>query len=161
MFKVTESPAKCEIRSVTRFLTARNMSAADIHHQIIEVYGTEGMSDSQVQKWVRKFKDERTNVHHEERSAGSSVITDDLMQAVETKVRENMRFTITTLSMELVGGSRLMVYKIVTDDLIFKKLCSRWILIFLTPEHKQKRFGRSLDFLIRYKEEEDEILSRI
>ncbi|GFV45504.1 histone-lysine N-methyltransferase SETMAR [Trichonephila clavipes] len=45
MFKVIESPAKCEIRSFTRFLTARNMSAADIHRKITVVYGTEAMSD--------------------------------------------------------------------------------------------------------------------
>ncbi|GFS85468.1 HTH_48 domain-containing protein [Trichonephila clavipes] len=100
MFQGIESPAKCEIRSVVHFLTARNMSAADIHRQITEVYGTEAMSDSKVRKWVRKFKDGRTNVHDEERSGQPSVITVDLMQAVETKVRENRRFTITTLSLE-------------------------------------------------------------
>ncbi|GFV45622.1 hypothetical protein TNCV_127661 [Trichonephila clavipes] len=65
------------------------MSAADIHHQITYVYGTEAMSDSKVRKWVRKFKDGWTNVHDEERSGRSPVIIDDLLQAVETKfVRE-------------------------------------------------------------------------
>ncbi|GFW49633.1 hypothetical protein TNCV_2844141 [Trichonephila clavipes] len=28
-------------------------------------YGAEAMSDSKTRKWVRKFKDERTNVHDE------------------------------------------------------------------------------------------------
>ncbi|GFY19679.1 HTH_48 domain-containing protein [Trichonephila clavipes] len=127
MFKVIESSAKCEMRSVIRFLTARNMSAADIHRQITEVYGTEAMSDRKVRKWVKKFKDRRTNVHDEERSGRLSVITDDLMQAVETKIRENRRFTITTLSKEIPDVSRLVVYKIVTEDLNFKKSCSRWV----------------------------------
>ncbi|GFW89628.1 HTH_48 domain-containing protein [Trichonephila clavipes] len=77
MFKVIESPAKCEIRSVILFLTARNMSAADIHHQITEVYGTEAMSDSKVRKWISRFKDGRTNIHEEERSDRLSVIADD------------------------------------------------------------------------------------
>ncbi|GFX81577.1 mariner Mos1 transposase [Trichonephila clavipes] len=57
MFKVIESPTKCEIRSVIRFLTVRNMSAADIHHQKTETYGSEAMNYSKVRKWVRKFKD--------------------------------------------------------------------------------------------------------
>ncbi|GFU23578.1 HTH_48 domain-containing protein [Trichonephila clavipes] len=82
MFKA----AKCEIRSVIRFLTVRNILAANVHCQITEVYGTESMSDSKVRKWVRKFKDWRTNVHDEERSGWPSVIIDDLMQAVETKI---------------------------------------------------------------------------
>ncbi|GFX64606.1 uncharacterized protein TNCV_1671421 [Trichonephila clavipes] len=76
------------------------MSAADIHRQMTEVYGTETMSDSKVRKWVKKFKDERTNVYDEERSGRPSVITDDLMQPVETKIRENRKFTMTTLSLK-------------------------------------------------------------
>ncbi|GFV74526.1 mariner Mos1 transposase [Trichonephila clavipes] len=51
MFKVIKSPDMCEIRSDIRFLTARNMSAADIHRQIMEAYGTEVMSESKVRKW--------------------------------------------------------------------------------------------------------------
>ncbi|GFU76273.1 hypothetical protein TNCV_527531 [Trichonephila clavipes] len=41
MFKVIEWPTKCEIRFVIRFLTARNMSAVDIHRPAKEGYGTE------------------------------------------------------------------------------------------------------------------------
>ncbi|GFS71335.1 histone-lysine N-methyltransferase SETMAR [Trichonephila clavipes] len=45
------SPTKREIQSVIHFLTARNMSAADIHRQVTKVYDTEAMSDSKVRKW--------------------------------------------------------------------------------------------------------------
>ncbi|GFV46849.1 HTH_48 domain-containing protein [Trichonephila clavipes] len=51
MFKVIESPAKCDKRFVIRFLTARNMSG-DNHRQITDVYGIEATSDSRAQKWV-------------------------------------------------------------------------------------------------------------
>ncbi|GFU18189.1 HTH_48 domain-containing protein [Trichonephila clavipes] len=108
MFKVIESPTKSEIRSVIRFLTARKMSAADIHRHITEVYGTEAMSDK-VPNWVSKFKDGRTNAHDEERSGRPSIITDDLMQAVETKIRENRRFTIAILLLEFPDVSRSVV----------------------------------------------------
>ncbi|GFU67270.1 HTH_48 domain-containing protein [Trichonephila clavipes] len=67
------------------------VGSADIHRQITEVYGTETMSDSKGRKWVKKFKDVRTNVHDEKRSARPSVITDDLMQVFGTKIRENRR----------------------------------------------------------------------
>ncbi|GFY17129.1 HTH_48 domain-containing protein [Trichonephila clavipes] len=88
-----ESPAKCEIRSVIRFWTVRNISAADIHRHVTEVYGTEAMSDSKVRKRVRKFKDGEANVHDEERSGRSSVITDGLLQAVES-VRQARLFEV-------------------------------------------------------------------
>ena len=40
-------------------------------------------------KWVRAFKDGRTNVHDEERSGRPSVVNEDLVQKVDEKVREN------------------------------------------------------------------------
>ncbi|GFV52799.1 histone-lysine N-methyltransferase SETMAR [Trichonephila clavipes] len=137
------------------------MSAADIHRQITEVYGTEAMNDSKVRKWARKFKDGRTNIHDEERLGHPSVITDVLMQAVETKIRENRIFTITILSLEFPDVSQSVVYKIVTEDLNFKKFCSRWVPRLLIAEHKEKRIAISFDFLIRYKEEGVDSLSRI
>ncbi|GFX12845.1 HTH_48 domain-containing protein [Trichonephila clavipes] len=90
------------------------MSTADINRQITQVYGTEAMRERKVRKGVRKSKDERTSVHDEERSGQSSVITEDLMQAVETKISENRRFKITTLSLEFPDVSWSVVYKIVT-----------------------------------------------
>ncbi|GFX49681.1 uncharacterized protein TNCV_1637191 [Trichonephila clavipes] len=85
------------------------------------------MSDSKVRKCVRKFKDGRTKVPEEERLGWASEITGDLIQAVETEIRENRRFTITLFSLELSAVSRPVLYKIVTEDFNFKKLCSRWI----------------------------------
>ncbi|GFS63282.1 mariner Mos1 transposase [Trichonephila clavipes] len=156
-----ESPTKCEIRSVICFLTPRNMLAADIHHQITKIYGTEAMSGSKVRKWVGKFKDGQTNVHDEERSGRPSLITDDLMQAVEAKIRENRRFTITLLLMEFLDVSRSVVYKVVTEGLNFKKLYFRWVPRFLTEKYKEKRFDTLLNFLTRYEEENADTLSRI
>ncbi|GFT87438.1 uncharacterized protein TNCV_4532331 [Trichonephila clavipes] len=76
----------------------------------------------------------------------ASVITDDLMQAVEAKIRENRRFTITTLSLEFPDVSRSVVYKIGILDLNFKKLFFRWVPRLLTVKNKENRFAISLDF---------------
>ncbi|GFW76854.1 HTH_48 domain-containing protein [Trichonephila clavipes] len=101
---------------------ARNMSAADIHRQITEVYGTESMSGSKFRKRVKKFG--RTIVHDEERSSRPSVITDEFKQANETKICVNRRFTITTLSLEFPDVSWSVMYNIVTEDL--KNCVIRW-----------------------------------
>jgi hypothetical protein len=65
MFTMIERPADCEIRSVIRFLNARNVKPADIHRQICEVNGENAMSDGMVRKWVRQFNEGRENVHDE------------------------------------------------------------------------------------------------
>ncbi|GFW97749.1 uncharacterized protein TNCV_1425121 [Trichonephila clavipes] len=83
------------------------------------------------------------------------------MLAIETKIRENRRFTLTTLSLKFTDVSRSVANKIVTEGLNFKKLRSRWVHRLLTAEHKEKRFASSLDFLIRYEEEENGMLSQI
>ncbi|GFU22535.1 HTH_48 domain-containing protein [Trichonephila clavipes] len=114
MFKTIDQPADCEIRSVIRFLTAKNVSAAEIHRQISDVYGPNAMSSSKVRKWVRAFKDGRENVHGEPRSGRPSVITDDLVNAVDEKIREDRRFTISTLALEFLNVGRTTLHKIVS-----------------------------------------------
>ena len=70
MSKTIEGATDCEIRSVIRFLNARNVLPSEIHHQICQVYGDNAMSDGMVRKWVRMFIEGRENVqfqcaHHE------------------------------------------------------------------------------------------------
>ena len=87
MCAAINNPASCEVRAVIRFLLARNNNAAEIHKQLCEVYGLNVMSDSKVRQWGRLFKEGRTNVHDEERSGRPSVITDDLVEKVNTTIR--------------------------------------------------------------------------
>ena len=68
MFKIIEGATDCEIRSVIRFLNARNVLPSEIHHQICQVYGDNAMSDGMVRKWVRMFNDGREIIHDEARS---------------------------------------------------------------------------------------------
>jgi hypothetical protein len=56
MFKKIEKPAACAMRSVIRFLNARNMKPAGIHCQLCEVYGEHAMNDSMVRRWEKDAK---------------------------------------------------------------------------------------------------------
>lgn len=113
------------MRYVIRFLCAKGVKAIDIHREICAVYGENIMSEGMVRKWVRSFKVDRSNVHNEERSGRSSVITDDLVGKVDKKIKENRHFTISTLSEQFPLVSRSVVYEIVTERLHYRKLCSR------------------------------------
>jgi len=65
IFKTIEGAANCEIRSVIRFLNARNVLPIEIHNQICQVYGDNETSDGMVKKWVWMFNEGRENVHDE------------------------------------------------------------------------------------------------
>ncbi|GFW83103.1 histone-lysine N-methyltransferase SETMAR [Trichonephila clavipes] len=161
MFETIDQPADCEIRSVIRFLTAKNISAAEIHRQISDVYGPNAMSSSKVRKWVRAFKDGRENVHDEPRSGRPSVITDDLVNTMDEKIREDRRFTISTLALEFPNVGRTTLHKVVSEKLKFRKLYARWVPRLLTEENKLKIMACAFDFLDRYHKEGDQFLERI
>ncbi|GBL93465.1 hypothetical protein AVEN_59668-1 [Araneus ventricosus] len=97
MFKTIADPADCEVRSVIRFLNANNVKPAEIHRQLVEIYGENVITDRMVRKWVRQFNDGCTNVHDEARSGRPSVVNDGLVAKVNEKIRENRRFTIRML----------------------------------------------------------------
>jgi len=125
MFKKIENLAACEMRSVIRFLNAKNMKPAEIHRQLCDVCGEHAMSSSMVRRWVRLFNEGRENVHDDPQSGRPSVVNEDLVLAVEEKIRENRRFTITSLSLHFSQISRSLLHEIVSDELKFRKLCAR------------------------------------
>jgi hypothetical protein len=131
---------------------------ADIHRQICEVYGENAMRDGMVRKWVRQFNEGHENMHDEARSGRPSVVNDNLVCVVDSKVNEDRRFTISSLSLHFPQISRTILYEIVSDRLNYRKLCSRWVLKMLSEEHKTKRAGSALTFLTRYSVQDDEFL---
>lgn len=161
MSAVIENPAKCELRGVIRFLWAKNLSAAEIHRELCTVYGPNIMSEGVVRQWVRFFKNGRTNVHDDERSGRPSLVTDDLENKVNEKVREDRRFTISELSHHFPEISRSLLHEIVTKKLGYHKFCARWVPKLLTDDHKTKRMSAAIDFLSRYAFEGEEFLNRI
>jgi len=89
MFKKIDNPAVCEMRSVIPCLNAKNMTPAEIHRQLCDVYGEHAMSSSVVRRWVRLFNEGRENMHDDPRSGRASVVIEDLVRAVEEKIGEN------------------------------------------------------------------------
>lgn len=161
MAALIENPAKCEIRSVIRFLNAQQVKPIEIYRQIKAVYGEDAMNESSVRKWCIMFKQGRTNVHDEDRSGRPSLVTDELKQKVDEKILENRRFTLTTLHDFFPQISRSLLHEIVTDHLGYKKMCARWVPKILTDDHKAKRMGAALEFLTQYDKDGDQFLDRI
>ncbi|XP_057658850.1 zinc finger protein 845-like isoform X1 [Diorhabda carinulata] len=110
MSAIIDAPAKCELRSVIRFLQVEGHSAAEIHQRMSRVYGENFMSDGVVREWCRKFKEGRKDVHDEGGQGRKSVVSDDLVQQVDRMVKENRRFTITTSPTEFPDVPRSVLY---------------------------------------------------
>ena len=91
-----QSPAKCEVRSVIRFLNAKGERPAEINKQIVAVYGNV-MNRQNMTKWFREFSEGRTDVHDEQRSGRPSLISDDLLQETEGEIRANRRLSLREL----------------------------------------------------------------
>jgi predicted transcriptional regulator len=85
-----QSPAKCEVRSVIRFLNAKGERPVEIHKQIVAVYG-KVMNRQNVTKWCREFSEGRTDVHDEQGSGKPSVISDDQKGRRQTSLTRGYR----------------------------------------------------------------------
>ncbi|KAJ4436716.1 hypothetical protein ANN_16848 [Periplaneta americana] len=155
------SPARCEVRSVIRFLVAKNCKASEIHRQLCEVYGPDVMSEGGVRQWCRMFKNGRTNIHDEERSGRLSIMNADLIRLVDERVRANRRFTMSELSEDFPQISRTLLNKVITEDLGYWKLSARWVPKLLSEEQKAQQMGAALFFLERYEREGDAFLDQI
>jgi histone-lysine N-methyltransferase SETMAR len=152
-----QSPAKCEVRSVIRFLTAKGERPSDIVKQIVAVYGNV-MNRQNVTKCCPEFSEGRTGVHDEQRGGRPSLISDDLLQVIEEEIRANRRVTIRELHHIIPEVSKTTIHEAVTDKLGYRKLCARWVPKMLTDDHKTKRMGSALKFLTRYAQEGEEFL---
>ncbi|PNF25373.1 hypothetical protein B7P43_G10916 [Cryptotermes secundus] len=136
------TPADCEVPSVIKFLNAQSIALIKIHCQLCQVYGPNVMSKQMVRCWCRQFSAGRQSVHDETHSGWPSIITDDLVELVREHIMENRRITIIELSSHVPQISRPLLHEIVTEHLLFRKFCAKWVPKQLTPEHnKNKRSG--------------------
>ncbi|GFU53370.1 uncharacterized protein TNCV_2953951 [Trichonephila clavipes] len=154
------NPAKYEVRSVIRFLHAKGQRPANIHKEIVSVYGNI-MNRKNVTKWCLHFSEGRTNVHGKQRTGRPSVISDALLQRTKEAIRANRRLRLKEMLQIIPEVSMTTLYEVVTVKLGYRKLCARWVPKMLTDEHKKKRMGFALDFLTHYAEAGDEFLDHI
>jgi hypothetical protein len=68
MCSVIDNPASCEIRAVILFLHNKNLSTAEIHHELCVVYGQNVLSVGTARQWCRMCRDGQTEVHDDELS---------------------------------------------------------------------------------------------
>ncbi|KAG5324227.1 SETMR methyltransferase, partial [Pseudoatta argentina] len=143
-----QSPAKCEIRSVIRYLIWKGKTSVEVYNEVKTAYGDKGMNRTSVFKWCREFKNGRTSVH-------------DDQEKIENALRDDRRLTVDELSAMFPQISRSLLHATITETLGYRKLSARWVPKQLTDQHKLNRVEAGQEFLRRYKLHGDEFLRSI
>ncbi|KAL4131834.1 hypothetical protein QTP88_009083 [Uroleucon formosanum] len=129
------APARCELRSVIKFLHAKKIPPIEIHRQLEEVYGEKCMDVKNVRKWCREFSAGRLNVHDEERS-GRPSHSDETVRKVEELVLKDRRLTLNELAEKLQDVcSRDSIHSILVNNLQYRD--ETWAHYY-TPETKEQ-----------------------
>uniref|UniRef100_A0A8D8R8P0 Histone-lysine N-methyltransferase SETMAR n=1 Tax=Cacopsylla melanoneura TaxID=428564 RepID=A0A8D8R8P0_9HEMI len=156
-----QSPAKCEIRAVIRYLVVKGKTPVEVFNEVKSAYGDGAMNRTNVYKWCREFKNGRTSVHDDQRSGRPSIVTDELVEQIENALRDDRRLTLDELSVIFPQISRTLLHEIITETLGYRKLSARWVPKQLTEQHKLNRVQTSKEFLERYELEGDNFLNSI
>jgi hypothetical protein len=79
---------------VIKFFNAENVHSSKIYQQVCEVHGENAVNDGMARISCRMFSQGITNIHDDNQSGRPSLVTADLLDQVNEKIRENKRFTI-------------------------------------------------------------------
>jgi len=128
-------------RTVTEFLSAGNVTPAEIHRRLQAVYVENTVKRTTVNRWAIKFREcepDRANIVDQPRSGRPVFVTDDKHQKqFDELIKHDLRITQKQIA------SRLGMSKERVDYIIglfgYTKVCSRWVPRMLTPEKEQKR----------------------
>ena len=123
-------------RAVTEFLSAENVTPAEIHRRLQAVYGENAVNRTTVNHWAIKFREcepGHANIVDQPRSGRPVSVTDDKHQKqVDELIKHDRRITQKQIAGRL-GTSKQSVGYII-GFLGYTKVCSRWVPHMLTPE---------------------------
>ncbi len=79
---------QCEVRSIIRFLAAVGWTKVAIHKELKRIYGTDVMTITMVDHWVKQFDEGRTDVNNTERIGrpSDSMIIENMMNFASDKL---------------------------------------------------------------------------
>ena len=132
--------SRYDIRVIIKFLNELQTPPMDIHARLVEVKRKESSPSIQtVRKWVREFKEGRSECSDVQRPGRpAAVSTDEMTERIQALVHEDCRITIDQIAREL-DISHGTAWKIINEKLGMRKVTSRWVPHLLSEEQKLKR----------------------
>ena len=105
------------------------------------------MSRTRLLEWHRRFKEGREEVEDDRRSGRPSTSrTDENVERVRQKMRGDRYLTVRMIANEL-GKNSERVWRIITEDLGMRKICSKMVPRLLNEGQKERRVQVCQDIL--------------
>jgi transposase len=143
------------------FVWAQVLNAKNIHKEMFPIYGGKCLSRKAVHNWVEKFCEERSKVADDARPGRPvEIATEATVQRVEEFIRADRKIIIDSVATAR-GCSHGLAYSLMHDRLKFRKLCARWVPRKLKDREKINRMGMTLQHLLRYADEGEDMFNRI
>ncbi|UYV69084.1 hypothetical protein LAZ67_6002319 [Cordylochernes scorpioides] len=111
-------------------------------------------------RWVREFKNSRTDVHDEPR-AGRPSDSYEIIAKVEAAMLEDRRVTVRKLCDLVPDISKTTIDKILREHLGYSKVCAILVPKMLTEDHKRQRVEAAQKFLDCHETDGEELLDSI
>lgn len=89
MSTIIVSPDSCVVHAFICVLCWKESSAAEIHRKLCLEFRLTVMREGKVRQWFRTFKNDTVNVHDVEWRSRSSIHTDETIEEVNRKLRND------------------------------------------------------------------------
>ena len=152
---------KFKCRAVIEYLSLKNLSAKEIHDDMVTTLGAAAPSYSTVRRWRAEFKGGRTSIEDDPRSGRPTEATDaENANLVLESVMKDRRLTLEQLA-EMHGVSKTSVGRILHETLGMKKVSARWVPRMLTADQKHRRRKICDELLEEFWNDPEEFLNHI
>lgn len=142
--------SKADFKSFIKVSVALGKSAAQILADLRAVNPASAPSQATVFRWVKHFSSGNSGIQKSDRKVRKDKKCDEKLAArVQAVVDADPRVSLAEIA-EHVGVHSSSVFRILTKELGYRKVCSRWIPHILTPENKRDRVRFSKTLLRRY-----------
>ena len=130
-----------------KFLVRLEKTPTEALKLLQEVDGDDTMSRTRIFEWHRRFKEGREEVENDHRSGRPSTSkTDENVERVRQKVRNDRRLTVRMIAEEL-GMNSERVWRIITEDLGMRKICTKMVPRLRNEGQKEWRVQGCQDIL--------------
>ncbi|KAJ8946404.1 hypothetical protein NQ318_011813 [Aromia moschata] len=114
--------------------------------KLMQVYGNECLSRTQVFEWFKRFKEGRETTEEDSRPGRPSTSkTDENIETIGKLIGENLRLSIRQLPE--TGIDKECVRQILHESFNMRKVCAKIMSKLLTPEEKESRMDICADIL--------------
>jgi hypothetical protein len=150
-----------EQSSVVCFLWAEGLDAMDIHKELLPIYGGKCLLRKAFHNWVEKFSRGCLKVTDDARPSHLvEIATEATVQREEELIQADRSILIDRVATAL-GWPHSLPYSTMHDSLKLRKVCAQWVPRELKDREKMNRMGLSLQHLLQYAHEGEDMLNRI